>query len=125
MPARDPAGIASDLMTQTRPAEVCIVGAGSSGIAMAQVLDARGVAFDCFETGSEIGGNWRFGNDNEMSSAYESLHINTSRQLMEYAAHPMPADLPDYPSHRQIAAYFDEFVDNSASATGSGSAPRW
>jgi len=24
----------------------------------------------------------------------------------------MPADLPDYPSHRQIAAYFDEFVDH-------------
>jgi dimethylaniline monooxygenase (N-oxide forming) len=91
---------------------VCIIGAGSSGITAAQVLDARGVVFDCFEVGSEIGGNWRYGNDNRMSSAYESLHINTSRQLMEYAAYPMPADLPDYPNHRQIAAYFDEFVDH-------------
>jgi hypothetical protein len=91
---------------------VCIIGAGSSGITAAQVLHARGVEFDCFEVGSEVGGNWRYGNDNQMSSAYESLHINTSRQLMEYAAHPMPADLPDYPSHRQIAAYFDDFVDH-------------
>jgi thioredoxin reductase len=91
---------------------VCIIGAGSSGITAAQVLHARGVAFDCFELGSEVGGNWRYGNDNQMSSAYESLHINTSRQLMEYAARPMPADLPDYPSHRQIAAYFDDFVDH-------------
>ena len=48
---------------------VCIIGAGSSGIAAAQVLDARGVAFDCFETGSEVGGNWRYLNDNGMSSA--------------------------------------------------------
>lgn len=91
---------------------VCIIGAGSSGITAAQVLHARGVEFDCFEIGSEVGGNWRYDNDNALSSAYESLHINTSRQLMEYAAHPMPEDLPDYPSHRQIAAYFDEFVDH-------------
>jgi dimethylaniline monooxygenase (N-oxide forming) len=95
-----------------REAQVCIVGAGSSGITMAQVLAARGVAFDCFEAGSEIGGNWRYGNDNEMSSAYESLHINTSRQMMEYAAYPMPESLPDYPDHRQVAQYFDDFVDH-------------
>jgi dimethylaniline monooxygenase (N-oxide forming) len=91
---------------------VCIIGAGSSGITAVQVLHARGVEFDCFEVGSEVGGNWRYDNDNQMSSAYASLHINTSRQLMEYAALPMPAELPDYPSHRQIAAYFDDFVDH-------------
>ena len=49
---------------------VCIIGAGSSGIAAAQVLHARGVDFDCFEMGSEVGGNWRYENDNGMSSAY-------------------------------------------------------
>jgi dimethylaniline monooxygenase (N-oxide forming) len=92
--------------------QVCIIGAGSSGIAAAQVLQARGIAFDCFEAGSGIGGNWRYGNDNEMSSAYESLHINTSRQMMEYAAYPMPDSLPHYPDHRQIAQYFDDFVDH-------------
>lgn len=93
-------------------AKVCIIGAGSSGITAAQVLHARGVDFDCFEVGSEVGGNWRYGNDNAMSSAYASLHINTSRQLMEYAAYPMPDSLPDYPSHWQIAEYFDSFVDH-------------
>jgi thioredoxin reductase len=91
---------------------VCIVGAGSSGIAAAQVLQARGVDFDCFELGSEVGGNWRYGNDNGLSSAYRSLHINTSRQLMEYASFPMPDSLPDYPSHWQIAEYFDDYVDH-------------
>ncbi|MET0998287.1 MAG: NAD(P)-binding domain-containing protein [Marmoricola sp.] len=94
------------------PATVCIIGAGSSGIAAAQALQAQGVAFDCFEAGSGIGGNWRYGNDNEMSSAYESLHINTSRQMMEYAAFPMSDSLPDYPDHRQIASYFDDYVDH-------------
>ncbi len=92
--------------------QVCVVGAGSSGIAAAQVLHARGIPFDCFEAGSEVGGNWRYLNDNGMSSAYRSLHINTSRQLMEYRTYPMPEEYPDYPSHWQIAAYFDDYVDH-------------
>ena len=62
--------------------------------------------------GSQVGGNWRYENDNGVSSAYRSLHINTSREAMEYAAWPMPESLPDYPSHWQIAQYFDDFVDH-------------
>ena len=91
---------------------VCIVGAGSSGIAACQVLQARGIDFDCYEVGSEVGGNWRYLNDNGMSSAYRSLHINTSRQIMEYASFPMSDEYPTYPNHAQIAHYFDTFVDH-------------
>jgi len=92
--------------------KVCIIGAGSSGIVAAQVLDARGIPFDCFEKGSHIGGNWRFENDNGMSSAYRSLHINTSRRVMAFKSLPMPDHFPDYPDHFQMAAYFDEFADH-------------
>jgi len=92
--------------------KVCVIGAGSSGIAACQVLNAQGIAFDCFEKGSEIGGNWRYENDNGMSSAYRSLHINTSRGLMAYRTYPMPDDYPDYPDHFQIARYFDDYVDH-------------
>ena len=91
---------------------VCVIGAGSSGIAACQVLQARRIEFDCFEIGSEVGGNWRYMNDNGLSSAYLSLHINTSRRRMAYATYPMPEDYPDYPSHFQIAQYFDDYVDH-------------
>jgi thioredoxin reductase len=94
--------------------KVCVIGAGSSGIAACQVLNARGLPFDCFEKGSEVGGNWRYENDNELSSAYRSLHINTSRGLMAYRTYPMPDDYPDYPNHFQIARYFDDYVDHFA-----------
>src|SRR3954454_11640404 len=87
---------------------VCVVGAGSSGIAACKVLQERGIPFDCFEKGSGVGGNWRYGNDNGMSSAYRSLFINTSRRRMEYASYPMPDEYPDYPHHTQIAEYFDD-----------------
>jgi cation diffusion facilitator CzcD-associated flavoprotein CzcO len=92
--------------------KICVIGAGSSGIAACQVLAARELPFDCFEKGSEVGGNWRYENDNEMSSAYRSLHINTSRGLMAYRTYPMPDDYPDYPNHFQIARYFDDYVDH-------------
>ncbi|HET8582854.1 MAG TPA: NAD(P)-binding domain-containing protein [Jatrophihabitans sp.] len=93
-------------------ADVCVIGAGSSGIAACQVLQARGIEFDCYEAGSEVGGNWRYLNDNGMSSAYRSLHINTSREIMEYKSFPMRHDYPTYPNHVQIAQYFDRFVDH-------------
>ncbi|HWH20196.1 MAG TPA: NAD(P)-binding domain-containing protein [Solirubrobacterales bacterium] len=91
--------------------KACVIGAGSSGIAAAQVLQARGIDFDCFEKGSQVGGNWRYENDNGMSSAYRSLHINTSRRVMAFKSLPMPEDYPDYPDHFQMAAYFDEVAD--------------
>jgi dimethylaniline monooxygenase (N-oxide forming) len=93
-------------------AKVCVIGAGSSGIASCQVLDARGIDFECFEKGSGVGGNWRYDNDNGLSSAYRSLFINTSRRMMQYASYPMPDDYPDYPHHTQIARYFDDYVDH-------------
>jgi len=93
------------------PQKVCIVGAGSSGLTACQVLSARGIPFDCFEKGSMIGGNWRYENDNGTSSAYRSLHINSARRLMSYKALPMPEEYPDYPSHAQVARYFDDFAE--------------
>jgi dimethylaniline monooxygenase (N-oxide forming) len=96
----------------TPAGKVCVIGAGSSGIVACQVLNARGIAFDCFEKGSQVGGNWRYENDNGMSSAYRSLHINTSRKVMAFKTLPMPDHYPDYPNHFQMAAYFDEYVDH-------------
>jgi dimethylaniline monooxygenase (N-oxide forming) len=89
-----------------------VIGAGSSGIAAAKALHERGVPFQVFETSDRVGGNWVFGNRNGMSAAYRQLHINTSRDRMEYSDFPMPKSYPDYPHHTQIAAYFDAYVDH-------------
>ncbi len=90
----------------------CIIGAGSSGITAAKALADRGIPFDCFEKSDKVGGNWVFGNRNGMSSSYSTLHINTSRERMEYADFPMPASYPDFPRHDQIARYFDDYVEH-------------
>lgn len=91
---------------------VCVIGAGSSGIAAAKALRERGFTFDCFEVSDRVGGNWVFKNRNGTSSAYRSLHINTSRERMGYTDFPMPTSYPDFPRHTHIAAYFDAYVDH-------------
>ncbi|GAA1822660.1 flavin-containing monooxygenase [Planosporangium flavigriseum] len=91
---------------------VCVIGAGSSGIAAVKVLHERGFDVDCFEASDRVGGNWVWGNRNGMSSSYKSLHINTSRSRMEFSDFPMPEHLPNFARHDQIAAYFNAYVDH-------------
>jgi dimethylaniline monooxygenase (N-oxide forming) len=94
------------------PPKACIIGAGSSGIAACKVLKQREIPFDCYEAGNRVGGNWVYDNNNGMSSAYRSLHINTSKPKMQYSDFPMPDTYPDFPHHAQIAAYFDAYAEH-------------
>src|SRR6476469_2327447 len=91
---------------------VAIIGAGSSGIAALKGLRDRGIDAIAFEASDRVGGNWVFGNRTGMSAAYRQLHINTSRERMEYADYPMPKSYPDFPHHTHIAEYFDHYVDH-------------
>ncbi len=92
--------------------KVAIIGAGSSGIIACQKLKAMRISYDCFEKGSSVGGNWVYKNDNGLSAAYQSLHINTSRRKMEFRCFPMPSHYPDFPHHGLIRDYFESFVDH-------------
>ena len=92
-------------------AQACVIGAGPSGLAAAKALADRGIGFDWFEKGSMVGGLWRIDNDNGGAAAYETLHLNSSRPLTQFPSYPMPADWPDYPSHRLVAQYFQSFAD--------------
>jgi cation diffusion facilitator CzcD-associated flavoprotein CzcO len=90
----------------------CVIGAGSSGLPVVKALADRGIPVTCFERTPHVGGLWCI--DNKplgASAAYDSLHINTDTRMMEYQDFPMPADLPAYPSHRQIHEYFQAYVD--------------
>jgi dimethylaniline monooxygenase (N-oxide forming) len=91
--------------------DICIIGAGSSGMTVAKALHERCIAFDCFEKGSDIGGMWRYENDNGLSSAYASLHIDTSRNNLGYSDFPIPKDLPDFLSHSQFLKYLEKYAD--------------
>ncbi len=90
--------------------KICLIGAGSTGLTAAKALKEAGLPFDCFEKGSALGGNWRYGNDNGLSSAYRSLHINTNRRIMSYSDFPMPERYPMFPHHSHIIEYFEDYA---------------
>jgi dimethylaniline monooxygenase (N-oxide forming) len=100
-------------MTSTSPRpRTCVIGAGSSGLPVVKALKDRGIPVVCFERTPNVGGLWCIDNKPQgASAAYDSLHINTDTHLMEYQDLPMPADLPAYPSHRQIHEYFKAYVE--------------
>ncbi|MEO1569418.1 MAG: NAD(P)-binding domain-containing protein [Pseudomonadota bacterium] len=95
--------------TETR---VCIIGAGCSGFAMAKRLKDHAIAYDCFEMSDNIGGNWYYKNPNGHSSCYESLHIDTSKWRLAFEDFPVPDNWPDFPHHRQLFQYFNDYVDH-------------
>ena len=94
------------------PPHVCIIGAGSSGIAAAKALADRGIPFDCFEKTDQVGGLWVFDESGREGAAYRSLVSNTSRQRTGYRDFPMPDGFPDFPDHTQMAAYLKSYVDH-------------
>ena len=91
--------------------QVCVIGAGASGLAAGKALADRGIIFDWFEKGSYVGGLWQIDNDNDAVAAYRTLHLNSSRPLTQYPSFPMPDDWPDYPSHELMATYFQSFAE--------------
>lgn len=91
---------------------VCIIGAGSSGVTVAKAFKAKGIPFECFEIGSNVGGMWRYENDNGLSSAYRSLHIDTSRQNLGYPDFPIPDTYPDFLSHTEVLQYLEAYADH-------------
>jgi thioredoxin reductase len=91
---------------------ICILGAGISGITMMKALRDRDIPYTTFEKSDQVGGNWVFRNKNGMSSAYRSLHIDSSRYSIEFDDFPFPQNYPDFPHHTQIAAYFRAYAEH-------------
>jgi hypothetical protein len=95
----------------TSPPTVAVIGAGISGLTSAKMLADYGVPVTVFEASDRVGGNWAFDNPNGHSSAYRSLHIDTSKHQLSFKDFPMPDDYPDFPHHTEIKAYLDAYTD--------------
>ena len=88
-----------------------VIGAGISGLTSAKMLLDYGVPVTVFEASDRVGGNWAFENPNGHSSAYRSLHIDTSKHRLSFKDFPMPEHYPDFPHHTLIKDYLDSYCD--------------
>src|SRR6185436_11379012 len=90
---------------------VCVIGAGPCGLAAVKnLLEAGCTDVVCYEEHDAIGGNWAFTDDPDRPSVHEATHVISSRQLSGFEDFPMPAHYPDFPSHRQLLAYFQQYA---------------
>lgn len=90
---------------------VCVIGAGPSGLTTVKNLRALGLnTIVCYEESDGIGGNWAFSDDPDRMSVYESAHLISSRTMSGFEDFPMPDAYPDYPSQKQMLAYFESYA---------------
>jgi len=90
---------------------VCVIGAGPCGLtALKNLLQTGCRNVVCYEEGGGIGGNWAFTDDPRRASVHECTHTISSRRMSSFEDFPMPASYPDFPSHRQLLAYFTDYA---------------
>lgn len=93
-----------------RSRTVAVIGAGAGGLSAARHLLEAGHEVTLFEKGSHIGGLWVYDNDNGLSVAYDSLHINSEPTTTAFRGYPFKPGTPLFPSHREVAAYLEDFA---------------
>lgn len=91
---------------------VAIIGAGAAGLCAARHMYGAGFAITIFEIGSQVGGMWVYKNDNNRSSAYKTLHINTAKHLTSFDDFEFNEDVPPFPNHRDMARYLSDYADH-------------
>lgn len=75
------------------------------------LMGKKGIDVVVFELGTKIGGLWVFDNDNGLSPAYQSLHVNPENKVTAYPDFPFPETVPLYPNHEQMAQYLLAYAE--------------
>jgi cation diffusion facilitator CzcD-associated flavoprotein CzcO len=90
---------------------VCVIGAGVSGLTAIKALGDWQIPHTCFEASDDVGGNWYFRNPNGRSSAYRSLHIDTSKTSISFKDFAMDERYPDFPHHSEIHGFLRDYAE--------------
>ncbi|KAJ1438900.1 Flavin monooxygenase FMO [Sesbania bispinosa] len=107
---------------------VCVIGAGPSGLVVARELRKEGHKVVVLEQNHDIGGQWLYDPNVEgedplgrnpflkvHSSIYESLRLMSPREVMGFTDFPFLSkkgrDMRRFPSHRELFLYLSDFCE--------------
>ncbi|KAM9324727.1 flavin-containing monooxygenase 5-like [Gastrophryne carolinensis] len=93
--------------------KVAVIGAGASGLTAIKCCLDEGLEPVCFEKTEDIGGLWRFKDvpEKDRASIYQSVIINTSKEMMAYSDYLMPEDYPNYMHNSKVMDYFRLYAE--------------
>ena len=100
-------------MSEAKPDnKIAVIGAGACGLCAAKYLTEAGFNVTIFEIGTQIGGLWCFMNDNGRSSAYRTLHINTSRSVTRFQDLDFDTEVQAFPDHEDMHRYLTKYAEH-------------
>jgi dimethylaniline monooxygenase (N-oxide forming) len=89
--------------------DVLIIGAGWSGLLACKYCLGEGLSTLVLESRDSIGGVWSFTTDRRFGGVMTTTETTSSRCITEISDFPMPEDYPDFPSHKEILTYLNDF----------------
>lgn len=92
---------------------VAVIGAGISGLTSIKSCLEEGLEPTCFESSDDIGGLWRFKETPEPGRAniYQSVVINSSKEMIAFSDFPPPAKLPNNMHHSEVLLYLRLYAE--------------
>ncbi|KHN06665.1 Flavin-containing monooxygenase FMO GS-OX-like 9 [Glycine soja] len=119
--------VSETLQSQTK--NVCVIGAGPSGLVAARELRKEGHRVVLLEQNHDVGGQWLYESNVEgedplgkkpflkvHSSIYESLRLTSPREIMGFTDFPFLVkkgrDMRRFPSHTELLMYLRDFCEH-------------
>jgi cation diffusion facilitator CzcD-associated flavoprotein CzcO len=86
------------------PKQVCVIGAGVSGLAAAKAFAMHGHKVTIVEKSSDLGGVW------DPSRSYPDVQTQSPKDLYRYTDKAMPDSYPEWPKGPQVHAYLADYA---------------
>jgi len=88
------------------PKQVCMIGAGVSGLAAAKAFAAHGHKVTIIEKSRDLGGVW------DPARSYPDVQTQSPKDLYRYTDKAMPASYPEWPKGPQVHAYLCDYAQS-------------
>ncbi len=86
--------------------QICVIGAGISGLVTAKTFIEEGYEVTVFEKQKGLGGVW------ETSRAYPGLNTQNTGDTYCFSDYPMPASYPEWPTGEQMQNYLESYAQH-------------
>ena len=105
------------------PKKIAVIGGGPAGVVTTKVLTQYGNHVIGFEKSPTLGGLWQYQDEPQkkyatladkmqpLNACYESLLLNTSKQLTAFSDYPPSDSMPTFMKHDQYLKYLQDYAD--------------